>query len=108
MRCPTALARVASSSWTRSGVSGEPSTKAAATIIAELTTGRHVLIVLSREDEVSLKSVRNLQSVHVLAWDQLNAYDVLVSDDVLFTKPAYDAFVAAQAGTKAQDQEVEA
>jgi large subunit ribosomal protein L4 len=43
---------------------------------------------------VSLKSVRNLEGVHVLAADQLNTYDVLMSDDVVFTKAALDAFVS--------------
>jgi large subunit ribosomal protein L4 len=35
--------------------------------------------------------------VHVLPADQLNAYDVLVSDDIVFTKAAYEAFVASKA-----------
>ena len=56
--------------------------------------------MLSRTDETSWLSLRNLAAVHVLAWDQLNAYDVLVADDVVFTKAAYDEFVAAQAGSK--------
>jgi len=38
--------------------------------------------------------VRNIPGVHVLAWDQLNAYDVVVSDDIVFTKGAFDGFVA--------------
>jgi large subunit ribosomal protein L4 len=70
-----------------------PSTKTAAALIAELTSGRNVLVVLDRADDVSYKSVRNLKDLHVLSWDQLNAYDVLVSDDILFTKAAFDAFV---------------
>jgi len=80
------------------GIDGVPSTKAAASVIAELTSGKNALVVLERTDEVSLLSVRNLAALHVLAWDQLNAYDVLVSDDVVFTKGAYEAFVAAQTG----------
>ena len=51
----------------------------------------------SSNDEITLKSVRNLKYVHVLPVDQLNAYDVLVSDDIVFTKAAYDAFIAAKA-----------
>ena len=43
-------------------------------------------------DIVSLKSVRNLAEVHVLAVDQLNTYDVLCADDVVFTQAAYEAF----------------
>ena len=40
--------------------------------------------------------MRNIPTVHVLSYDQLNAYDVLVSDDIVFTKGAYDAFVASK------------
>jgi large subunit ribosomal protein L4 len=61
-----------------------------------------VLVVLDRADEVAWKSVRNLTSLHVLAWDQLNAYDVLVSDDIVFTKSAFESFVAAKQATKAE------
>jgi len=71
-----------------------PSTKDAAALLAGLTTRTNVLVVLDRSDLVSLKSVRNLEGVHVLAADQLNTYDVLMSDDVVFTKAALDAFVS--------------
>lgn len=73
-----------------------PSTKAAASVIALLTTGRNVLVVIERDDEVNLKSVRNLKNLHVITPDQLNAYDVLVSDDIVFTKAAFEAFVDAK------------
>jgi len=59
-----------------------------------------VLIVLQRDDEISYKSVRNLSTVHVLPYDQLNAYDVLVSDDIVFTKGAFDEFVAFNTKSK--------
>jgi large subunit ribosomal protein L4 len=71
-----------------------PSTKDAAALLAGLTTRTNVLVVLDRSDLVSLKSVRNLEGVHVLAADQLNTYDVLMSDDVVFTTAALDAFVS--------------
>ncbi len=74
-----------------------PSTKSAVAVITAVATGKNVLVVLDRDDQVSLKSVRNLKNLHVLAVDQLNAYDVLRSDDVVFTKNAFDAFVAAKA-----------
>ncbi len=73
-----------------------PSTKAAASVIATLTSGRNVLVVIERDDELSLKSVRNLKNLHVINPDQLNAYDVLVSDDIVFVKGAYEAFVASK------------
>lgn len=81
-----------------------PSTKAAASVIELLTTGRNVLVVIERDDEVNLKSVRNLKNLHVITPDQLNAYDVLVSDDIVFTKAAFDTFVNA----KTKKEEVEA
>ena len=51
------------------------------------------LVVLHRDDAVTWLSLRNVPTVHLLAVDQLNTYDVLLSDDVVFTKGAYDAFV---------------
>lgn len=71
-----------------------PSTKAVVGLLANIAEGRNVLVVLEREDDLSYKSVRNIQNLHVLPYDQLNAYDVLVSDDIVFTKGAFDAFVA--------------
>jgi len=71
-----------------------PSTKAVAGLLAGIAPSKNVLIVLQRDDELSYKSVRNLATVHVLPFDQLNAYDVLVSDDIVFTKGAFDSFVA--------------
>jgi large subunit ribosomal protein L4 len=70
-----------------------PSTKDAVALLAGLTERPNLLVVLDRSDIVSLKSVRNLEGVHVLAADQLNTYDVLCADDVVFTKAALDAFV---------------
>ena len=80
------------------GIDGAPSTKAAASVLKALGAVKNVLVVIGRDDELTLKSVRNLGYVHVLEVGQLNAYDVLVSDDIVFTKAAYDAFVAAKAG----------
>jgi len=83
------------------GVSGTPSTKAAAAYLAEVAPSKNVLVVVERDDEAGILSVRNLAHVHVLAYDQLNAYDVLVSDDIVFTKGAFDAFVASKTGKEA-------
>jgi large subunit ribosomal protein L4 len=73
-----------------------PSTKAVNEFLATVASSKHVLIVLERTDELSLKSVRNIPTVHVLPADQLNAYDVLVSDDIVFTKGSFDGFVASK------------
>jgi large subunit ribosomal protein L4 len=86
----------------------KPSTKAVSEYLTNVASSKHVLIVLQRDDEVSLRSVRNLQNVHVLSYDQLNAYDVLVSDDIVFTKAAFEAFVASKTGAKAATEEVSA
>src|SRR6476659_10031474 len=76
-------------------VSGDlPSAKDAAALLAGLTERPNLLVVLERGDEVAFKSVRNLQNVHVLVADQLNTYDVLCADDIVFTQAALDAFVA--------------
>ncbi|MGO1770310.1 MAG: 50S ribosomal protein L4 [Microbacterium sp.] len=74
-----------------------PSTKAAAGYLAAVAPSKRVLVVLDRSDENGWLSVRNLPGIHVVTPDQLNAYDVIVSDDVVFTKAAYDAFVAFKA-----------
>ena len=71
-----------------------PSTKAALTALRDIAGSRRVLVVVERGDELTWRSLRNAGSVHLLAVDQLNTYDVLLSDDVVFTKGAYDAFVA--------------
>jgi large subunit ribosomal protein L4 len=73
-----------------------PSTKAVIELLDLIATSKHVLVVLDREDELSAKSVRNIKTVHVLTFDQLNAYDVLVSDDIVFTKSAFEAFVSSK------------
>jgi large subunit ribosomal protein L4 len=82
-----------------------PSTKAALELLTQVATSKHVLIVLERSDELTLRSIRNVPSVHVIAWDQLNAYDVLVSDDIVFTKGAFDAFVSARVSTSSTTEE---
>jgi large subunit ribosomal protein L4 len=82
-------------------VSGEtPSTKAAAEALAKVSESRHVLVVAERADELTWLSVRNLPTVHVLEPGQLNTYDVLISDDVVFTQGALEAFLAGPATGK--------
>ncbi|QIK64217.1 50S ribosomal protein L4 [Leucobacter viscericola] len=79
------------------GIADKPSTKAAREYLATVAPGNRVLVVVDRDDELTALSVRNLPQVHVLFQDQLNAYDVVVSDDLVFTKAAFDAFVAGRA-----------
>ncbi len=71
----------------------EPSTKRAEALLLEITERPNLLVVVERDDVASWLSVRNLPNVRVVAPDQLNTYDVLVTDDVVFTKEAFDTFV---------------
>jgi large subunit ribosomal protein L4 len=73
-----------------------PNTKVALELLTQIATSKHVLVVLERTDETTLRSIRNLPTVHILSWDQLNAYDVLVSDDIVFTTGAFNAFVESK------------
>jgi large subunit ribosomal protein L4 len=72
-----------------------PRTKDALAILAMVTGGaeRNILVVTVHDDEITWKSLRNVRAVHLLAEDQLNTYDVLVSDHVVFTEAALSAFV---------------
>jgi len=80
-----------------------PRTKDAVAVLAtaiglgELDRPAKVLVVVHRDDELTWKSLRNVASVHVLTEDQLNTYDVLASDHVVFTEQALTAFVSRSA-----------
>jgi len=78
-----------------------PRTKDALAVLASAVgeLGRPVLVVAHRDDEITWKSLRNVPRVHVLTEDQLNTYDVLASDHVVFTEQALAAFVARSSGS---------
>lgn len=76
------------------GLGDTPSTKTAAALLQATAPGRNVLVVIGRDDEVGQKSVRNIPGIHALHPDQLNTYDVLESDDIVFTKDALEQFVS--------------
>jgi large subunit ribosomal protein L4 len=71
----------------------KPSTRVAVRALTAISEGRRQLVVLQRDDAMTWLSLRNVPNVHLLAVDQLNTYDVLLSDDVVFTKGAYEALV---------------
>ncbi|MFZ0834339.1 MAG: 50S ribosomal protein L4, partial [Mycobacterium sp.] len=73
----------------------KPSTKSAKAFLAELTDRKRVLVIISRADQTGSRSVRNLPGVHVLSPDQLNTYDVLLADDVVFSVEALNAYIEA-------------
>ncbi|MDF2051467.1 MULTISPECIES: 50S ribosomal protein L4 [unclassified Arthrobacter] len=81
----------------------KPSAKNALATLRGVSDRKNLLVVIERANDVAALSVRNLAGVHVLYADQLNTYDVLVSDDVVFTKAAYEAFVAAKAAKNEED-----
>jgi large subunit ribosomal protein L4 len=80
-----------------------PSTKEALATLRGVSERKNLLVVIERANDVAALSVRNIEEVHVLYSDQLNTYDVLVSDDVVFTKAAYEAFVAGKAVAKNEE-----
>src|ERR1700759_230404 len=87
-------------------VSGQtPSTKSAKAFLGTLTDRKQVLVIIGRSDETGVKSVRNLPGVHILTPDQLNTYDVLRADDVVFSVEALNAYIGAAAPNAAEDTE---
>jgi large subunit ribosomal protein L4 len=82
-------------------ISGQtPSTKTVKAFLGTLTDRRKVLVVIGRSDEVGAKSVRNLPGVRVISPDQLNTYDVLDADDLVFSVEALNAYIEANTADK--------
>ena len=79
-----------------------PKTKDAVAVLTQAVggLGRPVLVVMHRDDELTWRSLRNVPRVHVLTEDQLNTYDVLASDHVVFTEQALTAFVSRARASK--------
>jgi len=91
-------------------IAGEvPSTKTAVAGLGGFVDSRHVLVVALRSDELLWKSLRNAPAIHLLDPGQLNTYDVLVNEDVVFTEDALTAFIEkASTGRAAKKEEVSA
>ncbi len=81
-----------------------PSTKSARSFIERITDRRNVLLVVGREDVTAQKSARNLPGVHILFADQLNTYDVLYSDDVVFFVEALNTFINRASGAAQEEK----
>ncbi|SEC71620.1 50S ribosomal protein L4 [Streptomyces sp. TLI_105] len=75
-------------------VEGDVSTKAAKTLFGKISERKNLLLIAERSDEAAWLSARNLPQVHILEPGQLNTYDVIVSDDVVFTQAALESFVS--------------
>lgn len=82
-----------------------PSTKSARSFIERLTDRKTVLLVVDREDLNARRSANNLPNVHIIEPSQLNTYDVLKADDVVFSVAALHNFVSAATGEKAGSNE---
>src|SRR6201996_5875587 len=85
-----------------------PSTKSAREFLATLTDRKQVLVIIGRSDETGVKSVRNLPGVHILSPDQLNTYDVLRADDLVFSVEALNAYISANSAKTNSPEEVSA
>jgi len=90
-----------------------PSTKAAIAAVRQFSDRKNVLVVLSRAEDISWRSLRNAEDMHLLVPDQLNAYDILKSDDLVFTQAAINDFLAGPVKGKgatavARESELEA
>ncbi len=73
-----------------------PKTKAAMATLTAVTQAKRVLVVLDRDDVLNWVSLRNLPQVHLLEAGQLNTYDVLVADEVVFTETALAEYVESR------------
>jgi large subunit ribosomal protein L4 len=82
-----------------------PKTKAALATLTSVTQAKRVLVVLDRNDVLNWVSLRNAPQVHLIEAGQLNTYDVLIADEVVFTEDALAEYVAAKsrAGTVKPD-----
>lgn len=78
------------------GIKDVPSTKSAVSALLPVTENRFTTVVLSRENVNEWLSVRNIPTVHVIFADQLNTYDVVTAQDIVFTKEGFQAFVDAK------------
>lgn len=94
------------------GISKAENTKGAVAAVRQFTDRKRALVVLSRTEEPVWIKLRNVDGLHLIASDQLNAYDVVVADDVIFSKSAIDEFVQGRPKGKsvtavARESEVE-
>ena len=87
------------------GLGDAPSTKTALASLVAISDRHRFLVVLERTDAVTWLSLRNAPEAHIVAVDQLNTYDVVASDDVVFTRGAFDAFVSGAAGASESQTE---
>ncbi len=88
-------------------VATAPTTKGAIAAVRQFSDRKNVLVVLSRSEDIAWRSLRNADNMHLIVNDQLNAYDVLVSDDVVFSESAIREFITGPVVAIARESEVE-
>ena len=81
-------------------ISNAPSTKAALTAVRQFSERKNLLVVVSRTEDLAWRSLRNAENLHLLVPDQLNAYDILKSDDVVFSEAAINDFLKIKTAGK--------
>jgi large subunit ribosomal protein L4 len=84
-----------------------PKTKAALATLGAITQAKRVLIVLDRDDVLNWVSLRNLPQVHLIEAGQLNTYDVLVADEVVFTETALAEYVSGRSSSGSAKPDLE-
>ena len=86
------------------------STKGAISAVRQFSDRKNVLVVLARTEDTAWRSLRNADDMHLIVNDQLNAYDVLVIDDIVFTETAIREFISgskSSATAVARESEIE-
>jgi len=91
-------------------ITSSPSTQAAIVAVRQFTDRKNILVVLSRSEDLAWRALRNADDTHLIVNDQLNAYDILVADDLVFSESAIREYIAGpvkQAAAVARESEVE-
>ena len=91
-------------------ITSSPSTQAAIAAVRQFTDRKNILVVLSRSEDLAWRALRNADDTHLIVNDQLNAYDILVADDLVFSESAIREYIAGpvkQAAAVARESEVE-
>ena len=84
-----------------------PSTAASIAAVRQFSDRKNLLVVVSRTEDIAWRSLRNATDLHLIVNDQINAYDVLKSDDVVFTEKAIREYITKPATAVARESEVE-
>jgi len=91
-------------------ITSSPSTQAAIAAVRQFTDRKNILVVLSRSEDLAWRALRNADDTHLIVNDQLNAYDILVADDLVFSESAIREYIAGpvkQAAAVARESELE-